>query len=302
MHRLLIPLLITAGLALPAGARADLDVVTTVPDLAAIARAIGGEHARVRSLSLPTQDPHWVDAKPNLTLVLNRADLLIAVGAELEVGWLPKLQVGARNPKVQTGGRGFLDCAQTVALLGVPAGPVDRSMGDIHPTGNPHYLHDPRRAKQCAAAIAGRMAELDPGQAASYRSNLDAFVTQLDRRRADWERRLSSHRGTAVITYHTSWTYLTDWLGLVEVEHLEPKPGVPPSPRHVLQVIRTAKQKKVPVLLQESYYPSKTGALIAQKTGARLVELPAGSADGQGYIERIEQVVARIEAALREAS
>lgn len=288
------------GILLPASARADLDVVATVPDLAAIARDIGGEHAKVTSLSLSTQDPHWVDAKPSLTLLVNKADLLLAVGLELELGWLPALQTGARNPRVQRGGQGFLECAQFVRVQGVPSGPVDRSQGDIHPGGNPHYLYDPRAAKACAEGVAAKMAALDPTNAGAYQANARRFIERLDARRAQWEQRLAPARGAPILTYHESWVYLTAWLGLTEVAHIEPKPGIPPSPRHVVQVIQQGKQRGVKVVLQESYYPSKTGQLVAAKIGAALVQLSGGTEfhKGQSYIEHMDQLVAKLARAL----
>ena len=300
MHRYIAGLLVLLAALVPGSARADLDVVATVTDLAAIAKEVGGKHATVTALSLPTQDPHWVDAKPSLTLQVNKADLLVAVGLDLEVGWLPVLQTGARNAKVQRGGRGFLECSQFVRPLEVPTGPVDRSMGDIHPGGNPHYLYDPRNAAACAKGIAAKMAALDPAHAAAYQANAERFAQQLETRRATWEKRMRSHRGDAVITYHRSWVYLTTWLGLNTVEYLEPKPGISPSPRHVVEVIRTGKQRGVDVLLQESYYPSKTGKLVAGKIGAKLVQLPGGTdfASGKSYLEHMDALVSQIASAL----
>ena len=304
MYRYLACVSLFVALLAPARAHADLGVVATVPDLAALARELGGAHVKVSALSLATQDPHWVDAKPSSTLELNRADLLLAVGMELEVGWLPKLQTGARNPKVQANGRGYLECAAFVKAIDVPAGRVDRSMGDTHPSGNPHYLHDPRQALACARGIAARMAELDPAHAAAYRANLAGFERRLEAQRAVWERRLAPYRGKPIITYHKSWVYLTQWLGLVEIAHLEPKPGIQPSPTHVAQVIRVGRQRGVKVLLQESYYPANAGALVAKQIGAQLLALPGGAdfRAGQGYIERMDALVDRLERALRSIS
>jgi zinc/manganese transport system substrate-binding protein len=301
MVRKLACLGLLIALLAPNGAHADLHVVATVPDLAAIAREIGGSRVDVTSLSLPTQDPHFVDAKPSLTLAVNKADLLLAVGLDLEVGWLPTLQVGARNARVQRGGSGYLECSAYVDLIEVPTGPVDRSMGDIHPGGNPHYLHDPRAAKACARAIADRMAALDPDSARAYRAGLERFERRLAARRAAWEKRMARFRGAPVITYHRSWVYLTDWLGLAVVETLEPKPGIAPSPSHVLKVIQLGRARKVKAVLQEAYYPSKTGALVANKLGGTLVRLPA-AADfraGQSYIDRMEALITRLEQALK---
>lgn len=304
MYRHLASISLFLGLLGPAIAHAELAVVATVPDLAALAREIGGPHVKVSALSLATQDPHWADARPSSTLELNRADLLLAVGMELEVGWLPRLQTGARNPKVQRSGRGYLECAQLVSALDVPTGRVDRSMGDIHPGGNPHYLYDPRQALACARGIAARLAELDPAHAAAYRASLDGFERRLTARRALWERRLAPYRGTPIITYHRSWTYLTRWLGLEEIAYLEPRPGIRPSPTHVASVIRLGKQRGVKVVLQEIYYPNNTGTLVAKQLGARLLAVPGGAdfRAGQGYIERMDALVNQLESALRSLS
>ncbi|HWN71956.1 MAG TPA: metal ABC transporter substrate-binding protein [Haliangium sp.] len=308
MYRHLASISLFLGLLAPLSvstpAHADLTVVATVPDLAALGREIGGPHAKVSALSLATQDPHFVDARPSSTLELNRADLLLAVGMDLEVGWLPKLQTGARNARVQRSGRGYLECAPLVGALDGATGRVDRSMGDIHPGGNPHYLHDPRQALACARGIAGRMAELDPARAAVYRANLDSFERRLAARRAVWERRLAPYRGKPIITYHKSWTYLTSWLGLEEIAYLEPKPGIRPSPTHVAAVIRAGKQRGVKLVLQEIYYPSNTGALVAKQLGARLLAAPGGAdlGAGQGYIERMDALVDQLESALRSIS
>ncbi|MDY7224838.1 metal ABC transporter substrate-binding protein [Hyalangium rubrum] len=285
-------------LSLPA--RADLNVVTTVPDLAALAKAVGGDKATVTSLSLPTQDPHFVDAKPNLALTLNRADLLIAVGLELELGWLPTLQLGARNARIQSGNPGFLDASQFVKVLDVPAGAVDRSQGDVHPRGNPHYLYDPRAALAVAQGIAGRMEQLDPKNAATYRANLEKFSTELEKTRADWEKRLAGLRGVPVISYHKTTIYLADWLGFSSTAFLEPKPGIPPNPSHVAKVLTQGRQQKVRFVLQEDFYPDATSRLVASKIPAPLVLLPGGTdfRGGETYLQNMEQLVKRLEQAL----
>jgi zinc/manganese transport system substrate-binding protein len=301
VHKLWIALsLLLAVLAFGPVARAEVVVVATVPSLAVIAKEVGGQHAKVTSLSLPTQDPHFVDAKPSLALELNKADLLLAVGLELELGWLPVLQTGARNPKVQAGSNGFLDVSQFVNRLGVPQQPVDRSAGDIHPGGNPHYLYDPRAAAAVAKGIAVRLGDLDPPRRGVYHTNLEGFLKRLQAARAGWEARLAKHRGAPVITYHKSWVYLLDWLGLKEIETLEPKPGIPPNPAHVARVLVAARTQKARAILQESYYPDQTAKLIAEKSGARLVVLPGGAdfRAGQTYIDHMEQIVTLLEKGL----
>jgi zinc/manganese transport system substrate-binding protein len=300
MSRLLILLFLVLGL-VPTVSRADLKIIATVPDLAAIARTLGGERVKVQTLSLPTQDPHFVDARPNLVLELNRADLLLAVGLELEVGWLGTLQTGARNARIQAGGPGLLDCSQFVERREVPAGPIDRSMGDVHPGGNPHYLYDPRMAVRVARGIAERMGALDPEGKALYTANLERFVSELDAARAGWEKRLAGLRGSPVITYHRSFPYLADWLGFETVAFIEPKPGIPPNPSHVSRVLISARERKVRLILQESFYPDTTTRLVADKAGARLVSLPSGAdfRAGQSYRDHVEQVVTQIEHAMK---
>src|SRR5690606_24345436 len=252
-----------AAAAAPGAARADVAVVTTVPTLAALAAEVGGEHVSVRSLSLPTQDPHFVDPKPSLMLELNRADLLVAVGLDLEVGWLPTLQTGARNRKIQRGSSGYLDCSAYVGILDIPRHKVDRSQGDIHPGGNPHYLYDPRGAIGCAHGIAARLAIIDPPHAAAYRKNLAAFKRRVAAKVAGWKKALAAARGAPVITYHRSWSYLLDWIGLREVATLEPKPGVPPSAGHVAAVIRAGRKASARAILLEAYYPTRMPKLVA---------------------------------------
>lgn len=290
-----LSLLIYAG-----PAHAELNVVATTPDLANVAAAVGGTHVHVQALALPTQDPHWVDARPSLVLELSHADLLISVGAELELGWLPTLLVGARNGKIQRGNPGFLEAAELVELLERPAGKVDRSMGDIHPAGNPHFMFDPRQVERVAVGIGKRLAELDPASSASYLENTRQFVTALRQARQGWEKQLERARGSEVIAFHRSLTYLADWLGLVVVDHVEPKPGIPPNPRHVAELIALAKQHKIKAILQESWYPSNTSELIAQQIGAKLVQLPGASnfQAGQSYLAFMTQVVGSLSGAL----
>lgn len=281
----------------PAPAAAEVQVVATVPALAAIAREIGGNFVVAKSLTRPNQDPHFVDARPNLALDVNRADLLLVVGLELEVGWLPTLITGARNPRVQSGGRGYLDCSQFVSLLEVARQPVDRSQGDIHPGGNPHYLSDPRAAAAVAKGIAGRLAQIDPPHRSAYEANLAAFAARLKTAQTRWEQRLAPYRGTPVIAYHRTWAYVTDWIGIQPIEYLEPKPGIPPNPSHVARLMGLARQQRVQVILQEDYYPDKTAKLVADKIPAALVRVPGGPdlTKGQSYIDYIQLMVTALE-------
>jgi zinc/manganese transport system substrate-binding protein len=279
---------------------AAIKVIATVPDLAALAHEIGGDAVTVKALSLPSQDPHFVDAKPSLALELNRAQLLLHVGLDLEIGWLPTLLVGARNPDIQAGAAGNLDCSQFVTRLDVPSQAVDRSHGDIHPGGNPHYLYDPRAALAVATGIAQRLGEIDSAHAGVYRGNLATFKRHLEATRARWEKRFAPARGTPIIGYHRTWSYLADWLGLEQVGFLEPKPGLPPNPRHVAGLLTLAKSRKVKLILEETYYPDATSKLVASNVPAKLVEITSGANvnTGEGYLQHLDVMLEAIASAL----
>jgi len=289
-------IVLAALLLLPRSAQAEVNVVASVPTLAAIAKEVGKQHVRVTALSLHTQDPHFVDAKPSLALKLNQADLLVTVGLGLEGGWLPTLQQGARNPTIMVGGAGYLDCSVFARLLDKAAS-ADRSHGHIHPGGNPHYLFDPRQIAHVAIGVTGRLSELDPDHAADYKANLRGLLTRLVKQRKRLERRMASHRGAPVIAYHKSWVYLAEWLGLKQVAFIEPKPGVPPNPGHVAQVLTTARRSKAKLILQENYYPDRTTRLLAQKSGASLVLLPGGVDfnSNQSLVQFVEALVDGLE-------
>jgi zinc/manganese transport system substrate-binding protein len=278
-------------------ARADVAIVATTPDLASVARAVGGSRVKVTALALHTQDPHWVDAKPSLALALAKADLLVLTGADLEIGWLPALLTGSRNGKVQPGSPGYLDASTLVDLLDAPAGKVDRSMGDVHPQGNPHYMLDPRRAERVAVGIGKRLAEIDPEGRAAYLEGSRRFVSDLREARERWKPALDRLRGKKIVAYHRSLTYLADWLGLDVVEHLEPRPGIPPSPRHVAHVIAVGREQGVSLVVHESWFPTNTSNVAADKIGARLATIP-GMPDfrgGQSYVAFLGALLAKLD-------
>jgi zinc/manganese transport system substrate-binding protein len=281
-----------------AQAASRLRVVVTVGDLGAIARAVLGDAGDVTLLARPTQDPHFVDARPNLVLDLNRADALVAMGLDYEVGWLPVLVRGARNPRIQPGAPGHIVAAGAVSLLEVPQQKVDRSMGDIHPGGNPHFTLDPRNAIAIARLLAGAFGGLAPDNRALYERNAAAFGAALTARTKAWTAALAPYRGTPVVTYHRSFIYLTSWLGLVETGTVEPKPGIPPNAAHVAALVTTMRARGVPVILQERWYPSTVAEQIATQSGARLVLVPGMTADRADYGDHIDQVVHELLAAL----
>ncbi|MFT3771398.1 MAG: metal ABC transporter substrate-binding protein [Minicystis sp.] len=283
-----------------ARAEAAVLVVTTTPDLAAIARQVGGPRVEVESLALPTQDPHFVDARPNLALRLNKADLLVLQGLSLEVGWLPVLLTGARNPKIQPGAAGYLDASTVISPLEVPSGEVTRAQGDIHPGGNPHYLQDPRNGAKVGRAIADQLGKIDPADAAGYEERagrLEKEATGLAARLAEKAATLDASR-RKVVVYHRSWTYLERWLGLNEIGAVEPKPGIPPDPGHVAALLAAMRSQGARAILAESYYPQTTTRLLAEKSGAALVILPGGAGDHETYLGHVQQVAERILAAL----
>ena len=292
--------LATAVLGVGPAAAGKLQVVTTTADLAAIARAVGGENVEVTAISKGYQDPHYVQAKPSYTRLVNRADLLIYTGLQLEVGWLPLLLQGGRNPGVLPGARGHLAVSEDIEVLEVPAGEVDRTMGDIHPEGNPHYLLDPRNGLLVAAAIAERLAALRPEHAGTFRGNADRFREGLSRRIAGWERRSDGLRGRKIVAYHKQWEYLVHWLGMEIVGYVENKPGIPPSPRHLRDLIARMSAEEAQLIICANFVHPTTAERVGKKTGAQVLILPASPGAEQGiktYGDLFEAIVGSLEGA-----
>jgi zinc/manganese transport system substrate-binding protein len=253
---------------------AVLHVVSSIPTLGSLAKEVGGARIEVESLGKGYQDPHFVEPKPSLMLVLNRADLLLHVGLELEIGWLPPLVLGSRNPKIQPGELGNLDCSRSIPVLDVPTTKLDRSMGDIHPQGNPHYWLPPASAKIIAREIADRLQQLDPDGRPDYEKNLAAFNKRVDAKTREWAPMTVKLKGVKVATYHKSWSYVSQWLGLQEVGYVEPKPGIPPDPQHLARLIAVMKQEGAKLLIMENFYNKSVATLVAEKAGAKLLTLP----------------------------
>ena len=283
-------------------ASAKLQVVATLSDYGAIAKALGGNHVEVRVLAAPLQDPHYVDAKPSFIIALNRADWLISNGLELEIGWLPKLVVQSRNPRIQPGQHGNLVVGDHVNhLLEVPRGPIDRSMGDVHPGGNPHFYNDPARMRELIHLFTEHLIKLDPANKADYQNNLlqveNQFEALLQQLTQQFEKIPAEKR--KVVAYHKSFEYFFKTLGLEVAAYLEPKPGVAPTPGHIAKVLSLMKQQDVRVIVQESYYPSRTSSTLASLAGATLVTLQGGSSVDQSYIEHIRDNASRLQKALQ---
>ena len=255
--------------ALPA--TATVRVVSTIQDFASIADSVGGKRVETFSLSRGYQDPHFVEPKPSFILKLSRADLLIVAGLDLEVGYLPPLLDQSRNAKVRPGGPGYLDASIGCDILERPAGVVTRAMGDVHPFGNPHYWLDPNNGRVIARAIAAKLSAIDPSGAAEYGSNLAAFEARLAEAEKRWEAALAPYAGTELVTYHNSWPNFLKRFRLKAAGYIEPKPGIPPSPAHTVELINLMNARKVPVILMEPYFDERSPRSVAQKTGATLL-------------------------------
>ena len=291
------------GALLAFGAQAKLNVVATTADLAAIAREIGGDKITLTTLAKPTEDPHFVDAKPSFIVKLNHADVVIEGGAELEIGWLPALLGQSRNEKLAAGAPGHVNCSAGVQLLDVPE-KLDRSRGDIHAAGNPHFPISPSNGRIIAQTIAAALAENDPPGAAAYRANLKTFLAALDAKRAEWQQTLAPFRGRSVVAYHDSWPYFAREFGLKIELFLEPKPGIPPTPSHLAEVITKMKAEQARVIIVDAYLNRRTAETVARETGAAVVpvtQFPGGIKGTEGgYIQLLDQLVSSLAAALAE--
>ena len=274
MKSILSALAATLLLGAAAPARAQINVVATTQDLAAIAREIGGDKIKISAIARGYQDPHFVEAKPSFVLTLNKADLLIVVGRDLEAAWLPALITQSRNRKIQPGSPGYLDPSTSARILEIPSGPITRAMGDVHALGNPHYWLDPENGKRIAAAIKDRLSQMDAANAAFYTQRQAEFERRLGEAQQRWRAQMAPYKGLKVVTYHRSWTNFAEAFGLVVVEYVEPKPGIPPTPQHTLNVINTMKAQNVKLILVEPYFDLKTPKSIAEKSGGRVVVLP----------------------------
>ena len=304
--RILVVLLAILTL-VPGASRAanGLKIVATTPDYGALARAIGGDRIALKTLAKPTEDPHFVDARPSHIVTLNRADLLIESGADLEIGWLPPLIQGSRNKKVLSGETGRFLGSEGVRLLDVPA-VLDRARGDIHAKGNPHFLMDRENSAIVARRLTDRFCELDADSCPAYRENLIRFTQRLEQKISAWTERLAPYQGVQIVTYHNTWEYFAGSFGLRSETFLEPKPGIPPSPPHLARVIEKMKANGLRVILVEPFQSSKTAQIVAGHTGATVVEVcqfPGGlPGTDDDYIALIDAVVEAIAGTLDRAT
>jgi len=303
MKKFLIPFaLFTQILFSSSTFKEKINVVTTLEDFASITREIGRDRVEVSAIAKGYQNPHYLEGKPSYMKKLNRADLLIYNGLQLEIGWLPLIVQGARNPKIVYGAKGNLDCSRGIRILEVPQGEVDRSMGDVHPEGNPHYTLDPRNGIIIANRIFEKLCELSPDDEEYFKNNLDGFLHRLRKKIEEWERRMEPYCGTKVVTYHKQWEYLAEWLRFKIVGQIEDKPGIPPSPRHLSWLISFIKDEKIPLIIAANFDDIGTARKVAQKTGATLLVLPAfvGGEEGiETYLDLFETIISKIEKELK---
>jgi ABC-type Zn uptake system ZnuABC Zn-binding protein ZnuA len=285
-------------------AEAALKVVATTEDLAAIVQEVGGDRVQVEALARGYQDPHFVEPKPSFILKLYSADLLVVVGRELEIGWLPPLITQSRISKVQVGGPGYLDASLNVHILEIPTGQITRAMGDVHPMGNPHYWLDPENGLIVARDVQQKLAEISPKDAAYFAGRYADFEKRIKDALARWRTAMAPYKGLKVVTYHRSWPNFADEFGLNVVGYVEPKPGIPPSPSHTLDLIEAMKRDKVGLILVEPYFDLQTPNAIARDTGAKvLVLMPSvgGNKDVKTYSDLFDYDINLIVSAARGA-
>ena len=294
-----IAAVVTGGLALPAVAA--LNVFACEPEWAALVQELGGDKASVYTATTALQDPHRIEARPSLIARARGADLVVCTGAELEIGWLPLVQSQSGNSKIQTGQPGYFEAASHVALLEKPAR-VDRSMGDVHPGGNPHIHLDPRNIGKIATALSARMAKLDPAEAATYGARTKSFLDRWDAAVARWEKTAAPLKGVPLVVYHKNLTYLIHWLGMREAGNLEPKPGLPPTTAHLSELLAALKQNPAKAVVRTAYNDPRAAEWLAERAGIPSVLVPftvGGTEGAKDLFGLYEDTVARLLAAVK---
>jgi ABC-type Zn uptake system ZnuABC Zn-binding protein ZnuA len=300
--------LLTVLAAVAPVAAAPLKVVTTTEDLASLAREVGGDKVEVTGLAKGYQDPHFVDPKPSFILAVSRADLLIVIGRELEIGWLPPLINSSRNAKIQVGANGYLDASQNVKILEIPTGQITRAMGHVHPSGNPHYWLDPNNGRLMARAIRDKLIELDAADRALFSQRYDDFDKRLAAAEKQWDAVMAPYKGTKIVTYHRSWPNFMERWGLNVMGYVEPKPGIPPSPSHTLELIDEMKRQGVKLIVVEPYFDAKTPQSIANQVGGQVLQMApsvgggATPKDATDYIKLFEYDINVLATALKKTT
>ncbi|NQS90441.1 zinc ABC transporter substrate-binding protein [Patescibacteria group bacterium] len=275
-----------------------IQILTTATDLKSIAEFVGGDKVKVDSICKGYQDPHFVEAKPSFMMKAKKADLFIRIGLELEIGYEELIIDGSRNPKIRIGQPGHLDASEGAYLLEVPTTTkIDRSMGDVHSMGNPHYWLDPLNAKVIASNITGRLSRLLPEEEAYFKRNLSDFNRKIDEKLIEWKKKLTPFKGKEIAIYHRSWPYFANRFNLAVACELEPKPGIPPSPGHLKEVIEIIKQKNIKVILMEVFYDEKPARFVAEQAGAKVVIVPnsvGGTKEAKDYFSLIDTIVDKL--------
>ncbi len=278
-------------------------IVTTTEDLAAITRAVGGNRVQVDFIARGTQDAHFIDAKPSYILKLSRADLFVQIGLGLESGWVPSLLMGARNAKIQRGEKGYVNASQDIDLLDIPTQKIDRSAGDVHGEGNPHYWLDPMNGHRIAKNIAVGLLQIDPEGKDTYEENLKQFSKKLKVAVIRWQKKMAPFKGEKVVTYHNSWIYFLKRFSLEAVAYLEPKPGIPPSPSHLEHTIERIKAEGVRIIIVEPYFHGKVSRFVGKKSGVEVLVLPPSVSSGTvigDYFQLFDHLIASLTDALKQ--
>ena len=282
-------------------ATAQLKVVTSTTDLYDIARAVGGNLVKATHIGEGYEDPHFVQPKPSFILRLREGDVWAYVGLDLEIGWMPLLLDGARNNKIRAGAPGHINVSTIIPVLDANRA-VDRSQGDVHPLGNPHYWLDPNNAEKIAELFRDRFSELDGKNAATYRANATAWIAKLNAAEQGWQADLAAMKDKPIVAWHTSWRYFAAYTGLKIVGFMEPKPGVPPSPSHLASLVATVKQTGAKVIIMEPFYDRKTADKVARETGATVLVVPPSVGGAKGlddYIELMKNNIRVVAAAVK---
>ena len=287
----------------PALASAQLKVVATTEDLGSLASEIGGDKVSVTSLAKGYQDPHFVDPKPSFILAVSRADLLIVVGRELEIGWLTPLLTSSRNSKIQPGSKGYLDASMTVKILEIPTGQITRAMGDVHPSGNPHYWLEPGNGRRMAQVVRDKLSELSPSDKALFAQRYADFDQRLAAAEKRWDAAMAPYKGTKIVTYHRSWPNFMERFGLEVMGYVEPKPGIPPSPAHTVDLINEMKRQGAKLIIVEPYFDLKTPQAIANQTSGKVLVLApsvGGAKEATDYIKLFDYDIGLLSTTLKQ--
>jgi ABC-type Zn uptake system ZnuABC Zn-binding protein ZnuA len=284
-------------------ADSKIRIMTATTDLASLAQEVGGDKVDVESIARGYQDPHFVDPKPSFLLKLSKAELLIVVGLELEIGWLPPLITQSSNPRIQVGAPGYLDASRFAKILEIPTGQVTRAEGDVHPLGNPHYWLDPDNGLRIAKGIQTKLSEMRPNDSAYFAQRYDSFEQRLKQSDQQWQAQMKPYTGRKVVTYHRSWPNFAEHFGLNVVGYVEPRPGIPPSPQHTVELIGQMKRDGVKIIMVEPYFDLKTPNSIARETGGQVVVLMpsvGGEKEITDYFKLFDYDIAKLKKAFDE--